>query len=95
MGDRVGCVVEAGSTFTVAGTIDNVIHFWGTRNISPITRPNTQVVGMVVMTMMIVFGGRGDMKAYQILSDLNISPITRPNTEVIQWRKMFPFFWGI
>merc|ERR1719336_3625503 len=42
MGDRVGCVVEAGSTFTVAGTSDNVIHFWGTRNISPITRPNTQ-----------------------------------------------------
>ena len=50
MGDRVGCVVEAGSTFTVAGTIDNVIHFWGTRNISPITRPNTQVI-MVIMMM--------------------------------------------
>ena len=44
MGERVGCVAEAGSTFTVAGTIDNVIHFWGTRNISPVTRPNTQVI---------------------------------------------------
>ena len=42
MGERVGCVAEAGSSFTVAGTIDNVIHFWGTRNISPVTRPNTQ-----------------------------------------------------
>ena len=55
MGDRVGCVVEAGSTFTVAGTIDNVIHFWGTRNISPITRPNTQVMMIMVMTMVMVF----------------------------------------
>ena len=42
MEKRIGCVVEAGSTYTVCGTIDNVIHFWGTRNISPVTRPNTQ-----------------------------------------------------
>ena len=60
MGDRVGCVVEAGSTFTVAGTIDNVIHFWGTRNISPITRPNTQVIMIMVMTMEMMVFEMGD-----------------------------------
>ena len=56
MGDRVGCVVEAGSTFTVAGTIDNVIHFWGTRNISPITRPNTQVKVKAMIIIIHIWG---------------------------------------
>ena len=42
MGERISCVVEVGSTYTVCGTIDNVIHFWGTRHISPVTRPSTQ-----------------------------------------------------
>ena len=42
MADRVVGVVECGATFTVAATVDNVIHFWGTRNVSPVTRPSTQ-----------------------------------------------------
>ena len=62
MGERVGCVAEAGSTFTVAGTIDNVIHFWGTRNISPVTRPNTQVILLTTSTF-----GQNDEKPDQLM----------------------------
>lgn len=35
-------VVSCGSTFTVVGTNENVIYFWGTRYISPLTRPSTR-----------------------------------------------------
>ncbi len=35
-------MVSCGSTFTVAGTTENVLYFWGTRFISPFTRPNTR-----------------------------------------------------
>ena len=31
MSHRVVGVVECGATFTVAATVDNVLHFWGTR----------------------------------------------------------------
>lgn len=36
--------MSAGSSFTVAGTNENVVYFWGTRYISPYTRPNTRDV---------------------------------------------------
>ena len=35
-------MIHCGSTFTVAGTIENTILLWGTRAVSPSTRPNTQ-----------------------------------------------------
>ena len=35
-------MVSCGATFTVVGTNENVIYFWGTRFISPMTRPNTR-----------------------------------------------------
>ena len=31
MSGRVVCMVECGATFTVCATLDNVLHFWGTR----------------------------------------------------------------
>ncbi len=34
--------VSCGSTFTVVGTNENIIYFWGTRFISPVSRPNTR-----------------------------------------------------
>ncbi|XP_023340046.1 serine/threonine-protein kinase Nek8 [Eurytemora carolleeae] len=42
MQNRIGGVVACGSTFTLVCTVDNVLHFWGTRNISSVTRPSTQ-----------------------------------------------------
>ena len=42
LGDRKAAFVECGASFTVCATLDNVLHFWGTRHISPITRPSTQ-----------------------------------------------------
>ena len=42
MSGRVVSMAECGATFTVCATLDNVLHFWGTRNISPVTRPSTQ-----------------------------------------------------
>ena len=31
MSDRVVCLLEAGNTFTVSATVDNIVYFWGTR----------------------------------------------------------------
>ena len=42
MMDKEVVMVSCGATFTVVGTNENVIYFWGTRFISPITRPNTR-----------------------------------------------------
>lgn len=35
-------LVSCGATFTVVGTVENVIYFWGTRFISPVARPDTR-----------------------------------------------------
>lgn len=40
--DKEVTMVSCGATFTVVGTNENVVYFWGTRFISPITRPNTR-----------------------------------------------------
>eukprot|EP00094_Tigriopus_californicus_P004958 TCALIF_04774-PA protein Name:"Similar to nek8 Serine/threonine-protein kinase Nek8 (Danio rerio)" AED:0.11 eAED:0.12 QI:30/0.66/0.28/0.85/0.83/0.71/7/0/1060 len=40
--DKEVTMVSCGATFTVVGTNENVLYFWGTRFISPITRPNTR-----------------------------------------------------
>ncbi len=42
MQDKEVSMVSCGATFTVAGTTENVLYFWGTRFISPLTRPNTR-----------------------------------------------------
>ncbi|XP_064092354.1 serine/threonine-protein kinase Nek8-like [Macrobrachium nipponense] len=42
MANRVVTMVQCGSTFTVAGTLENALYLWGTRAVSPVTRPNTQ-----------------------------------------------------
>lgn len=34
--------MAAGSSFTIVGTNENVVYFWGTRYASPYTRPNTR-----------------------------------------------------
>ena len=31
MSDRTVCLLESGNTFTVCATVDNIVHFWGTR----------------------------------------------------------------
>ena len=33
MKGRVAGLVQCGASFTVCGTVDNVLHFWGTRNV--------------------------------------------------------------
>jgi hypothetical protein len=35
-------MVSCGATFTVVGTTENVLYFWGTRFMSPFSRPNTR-----------------------------------------------------
>jgi hypothetical protein len=35
-------MVSCGATFTVVGTDENVLYFWGTRYISPMARPSTR-----------------------------------------------------
>ncbi|XP_042232485.1 serine/threonine-protein kinase Nek8-like isoform X2 [Homarus americanus] len=42
MSSKIVTMVQCGSTFTVAGTLENALYLWGTRAISPLTRPNTQ-----------------------------------------------------
>ncbi|KAK7065524.1 hypothetical protein SK128_006706 [Halocaridina rubra] len=42
MASRIVTMVQCGSTFTVAGTLENALYLWGTRAVSPLTRPNTQ-----------------------------------------------------
>ncbi|XP_066971421.1 serine/threonine-protein kinase Nek8-like isoform X2 [Macrobrachium rosenbergii] len=42
MANRVVTMVQCGSTFTVAGTLENALYLWGTRAVSPVSRPNTQ-----------------------------------------------------
>ncbi|XP_045610447.2 serine/threonine-protein kinase Nek8 isoform X2 [Procambarus clarkii] len=42
MSSKIVTMVECGSTFTVAGTINNALYLWGTRAVSPHSRPNTQ-----------------------------------------------------
>ncbi|KAB7506752.1 hypothetical protein Anas_01739, partial [Armadillidium nasatum] len=41
MSNRVVTMISCGSTFTVAGTIENALYLWGTRAVSPSTRPTT------------------------------------------------------
>ncbi|KAK4312033.1 hypothetical protein Pmani_016499 [Petrolisthes manimaculis] len=42
MTSKVVTMIQCGSTFTVAGTLENTLYLWGTRAVSPLTRPNTQ-----------------------------------------------------
>ncbi|CAL4067725.1 unnamed protein product, partial [Meganyctiphanes norvegica] len=42
LSDRVVTMIQCGSTFTVVGTLENALYLWGTRSVSPLSRPNTQ-----------------------------------------------------
>ncbi len=42
--DKEVTLVAAGSSFTVVGTNENVVYFWGTRYVTPFSRPNTREV---------------------------------------------------
>ena len=42
MANKEAVVVSCGATFTAVGTTENVVYFWGTRFISPTTRPSTR-----------------------------------------------------
>ena len=42
MANKEAVVVSCGATFTAVGTSENVVYFWGTRFISPTTRPSTR-----------------------------------------------------
>lgn len=42
IGDKEVTLIAAGSSFTVIGTSENVVYFWGTRYASPSTRPSTR-----------------------------------------------------
>ncbi|XP_063884250.1 serine/threonine-protein kinase Nek8-like isoform X1 [Scylla paramamosain] len=42
MANKVVTMIQCGSTYTVAGTMENALFLWGTRAVSPLTRPNTQ-----------------------------------------------------
>ncbi|XP_047483303.1 serine/threonine-protein kinase Nek8-like [Penaeus chinensis] len=42
LASKIVTMVNCGSTFTVVGTLENAIYLWGTRAVSPLSRPNTQ-----------------------------------------------------
>ena len=42
MANKEAVVVSCGASFTAVGTSENVVYFWGTRFISPTTRPSTR-----------------------------------------------------
>ena len=42
MQEKEVTMVSCGSTFTMVGTNENVLYFWGTRLVSALTRPNTR-----------------------------------------------------
>ena len=44
MVDKEVTLIAAGASFTVVGTNENVVYFWGTRYVSPYTRPSTREV---------------------------------------------------
>ncbi|CAG0889811.1 unnamed protein product [Darwinula stevensoni] len=42
MSDKVVTMIACGATFTVVGTLENTLYMWGTRYVSPNSRPSTQ-----------------------------------------------------